>query len=169
MFIKITRSGPRQYVQLVEAYRDDAGKAKHRTLATLGRLDQIADNLDSVIAGLLKASGRSPDLLSTAEPAIAFESARALGDVWALQELWQTLGFGELRRIFKQTRHTTDVEALLRVLVVNRLGDPESKLGVCAGSKPSLCRGSIPRRSPTSNCCAAWTRWSTTRPRWMPW
>lgn len=63
MFIKITRSGPRQYLQLVEAYRDEMGKAKHRTLATLGRLDQIAGNLDSVIAGLLKASGRSSDLL----------------------------------------------------------------------------------------------------------
>ena len=130
MFIKITRSGPRQYLQLVEAYRDEAGKARHRTLATLGRVDQIADHLDSVIAGLLKASGRSPDLLSVAEPAIEFESARALGDVWALQELWQTLGFGELRRIFKKTRHTTDVEALLRVMVFNRLCDPESKLGV---------------------------------------
>jgi transposase len=130
MFIKITRSGPRQYLQLVEAYRDDAGKAKHRTLATLGRLDQIADNLDSVIAGLLKASGRSPDLLNPSAPAIEFESTRALGDVWALQELWQTLGFGELRRIFKKTRHTTDIEALLRVMVFNRLCDPESKLGV---------------------------------------
>jgi len=130
MFIKITRSGPRQYLQLVEAYRDDAGKAKHRTLATLGRLDQIADNLDSVIAGLLKASGRSPDLLNPSAPAIEFESTRALGDVWALQELWQTLGFGELRRIFRKTRHTTDVEVLLRVMVFNRLCDPESKLGV---------------------------------------
>jgi len=130
MSIKITRSGPRQYLQLVEAYRDEAGKARHRTLATLGRLDQIADHLDSVIAGLLKASGRSPDLLDPAAPAIEFESARALGDVWALQELWQTLGFGELRRIFKKTRHTTDVEALLRVMVFNRLCDPESKLGV---------------------------------------
>jgi transposase len=130
MFIKITRSGPRQYLQLVEAYRDEAGKAKHRTLATLGRLDQIADHLDSVIAGLLKASGRSRDLLNPAAPAIEFESARALGDVWALQELWQTLGFGELRRVFKKTRHTTDVEALLRVMVFNRLCDPESKLGV---------------------------------------
>jgi len=106
------------------------GKAKHRTLATLGRLDQIASNLDSVIAGLLKASGRSSDLLHPVEPSIEFESARALGDVWALNELWQSLGFDELRRIFKKTRHSTDVEALLRVMVFNRLCNPESKLGV---------------------------------------
>lgn len=131
MFLKITRSGSRQYLQLVEAFRDEAGKAKHRTLANLGRLDQMAGSLDAVITGLLKATGRSPDLLQPpAPPAIEFESARALGDVWALTELWNTLGFGELRRVFRKTRHTTDVEALIRVMVLNRLCNPDSKLGV---------------------------------------
>lgn len=131
MFIKITRSGPRQYVQLVEAYRDEAGKAKHRTLATLGRLDQMGGNLDAVIAGLLKVTGRSPEVLTPpAPPAIEFESARALGDVWALNELWNTLGFDALRRVFRKTRHTTDIEGLIRVMVFNRLCDPDSKLGV---------------------------------------
>jgi transposase len=129
MFIKITRSGPRQYLQLVEAFRDDAGKAKHRTLVTLGRLDQITGELDAVISGLLKVTGR-PDFLNAPLPAVEFESARALGNVWALNELWGTLGFGELRRVFRRTRHSIDVEALIRVMVFNRLCDPESKLGV---------------------------------------
>ena len=129
MFLKITRSGPRQYLQLVEAFRDDAGKAKHRTLVTLGRLDQITGNLDAVISGLLKVTGR-PDFLNASLPPVEFESARALGNVWALNELWETLGFGELRRVFRKTRHTIDVEALIRVMVFNRLCDPESKLGV---------------------------------------
>ena len=129
MFLKITRSGPRQYLQLVEAFRDDAGKAKHRTLVTLGRLDQITGNLDAVISGLLKVTGR-PDFLNTPLPSVEFESARALGNVWALNELWETLGFGELRRVFRRTRHAIDVEALIRVMVFNRLCDPESKLGV---------------------------------------
>jgi hypothetical protein len=65
-----------------------------------------------------------------APPSVAFESARALGDVWALTELWKELGFGALRRVFRRTRHTTDVEALIRVMVLNRLCDPDSKLGV---------------------------------------
>jgi transposase len=129
MFLKVTRSGPRQYLQLVEAFRDDAGKAKHRTLVTLGRLDQITGDLDSVISGLLKVTGR-PDFLNTPLPPVEFESARALGNVWALNELWETLGFGELRRVFRRTRHAIDVEALIRVMVFNRLCDPESKLGV---------------------------------------
>ena len=129
MFLKITRSGPRQYLQLVEAFRDDTGKAKHRTLVTLGRLDQLTESLDSVISGLLKVTGR-PDFLNASLPAVEFESARALGNVWALNELWESLGFGELRRVFRKTRHSIDVEALIRVMVFNRLCDPESKLGV---------------------------------------
>ena len=129
MFLKITRSGPRRYLQLVEAFRDEAGKARHRTLVTLGRLDQLDGQLDSVISGLLKATGRA-DLLNAPVPAIEFESARALGDVWTLNELWKSLGFDGLRRVFGKTRHAIDVEALLRVMVFNRLCDPESKLGV---------------------------------------
>ena len=39
MHVKITTSGSRRYVQLVESSRDDAGKVKKRTVATLGRLD----------------------------------------------------------------------------------------------------------------------------------
>ena len=32
MFVKLTRSGSRRYVQLVESYRDEAGKPRQRTI-----------------------------------------------------------------------------------------------------------------------------------------
>ena len=129
MFVKLTHSGTRSYVQLVEAYRDDAGKPKQRTVATLGRLDQLNSELESVISGLLRVTGKSPPAVAAA-PTVSFESARDFGDVWALTELWNSLGFDRLRRIFRRTRHAIDVEALSRVMVLNRLCDPESKLGV---------------------------------------
>ena len=72
-------------------------------------------------------------------PSLAFEPARDYGDVWALTELWNTPGFDLLRQIFKRTRHNIDVEALVRVMVLNRLCDPDSKVAYCAGSKPSPC------------------------------
>jgi transposase len=128
MHVKLTTSGGRQYLQLVESFRDDTGRVKKRTVATLGRADKLSAELDSVINGLLKASGRAP--LNAAAPDVASESARALGDVWALTELWKQLGFDRLRRVFRKSRHSTDVEALIRVMVLNRLCDPESKLGV---------------------------------------
>ena len=129
MFIKVTTSGPRRYVQLVEAYRDDNGRPKQRTVATLGRLDQLNTELESVISGLLRVTGKSlPEVTPT--PSLTFEAARDYGDVWALTELWNSLGFDRLRQVFRRTRHTIDVEALIRLMVLNRLCDPDSKLGV---------------------------------------
>ena len=61
---------------------------------------------------------------------ITFETARAFGDVWVMTELWHELGFDRLRQAFGRTRHAIDIEALLRIMVFNRLCDPESKLGV---------------------------------------
>ena len=112
MYVKITRSGNRRYVQLLESFRDENGKVKKRTVANLGRLDEIDGSLDSVINGLLKLTGReAPGLPPAAEasPAITFESARAFGDVWALTELWKQLGFSEIRRIFGRTSLTNDI------------------------------------------------------------
>ncbi|MFN7645332.1 MAG: IS1634 family transposase [Burkholderiales bacterium] len=136
MFVKVTASGPRRYVQLVESYRDDAGRVKKRTVATLGRIDQLDGYLDCVIDGLLKVAGREPIAARgsaasvLAAESLSFETARALGNVWTLTELWKELGFSQLRRVFRRTRRAIDVEALIRIMVLNRLCDPESKLGV---------------------------------------
>jgi transposase len=130
MFIKLTTSGGRRYVQLVESYRDESGRVKKRTVATLGRADQAGEQLGSVIRGLQRLRGDAPALESAAAGDVRFESSRALGDVWALTELWDELGFGELRRVFRRTRSRIDVEALVRLMVLNRLCDPTSKLGV---------------------------------------
>jgi hypothetical protein len=61
----------------------------------------------------------------------SFESSRALGDIWALTQLWEGLGLHRLGAAFRQSsRHRVDLEALLRVMVFNRLCDADSKLGV---------------------------------------
>jgi transposase len=134
MYVKITKSGPRRYVQLVESFRDENGRSKQRTIASLGRLENLDSNVDSVIAGLLRAAGReatpSTSESASTDPTVSFDSARALGDVWALTQLWQELGFDSLRKIFRRSRHQIDIEALLRIMVFNRLCDPESKLGM---------------------------------------
>ena len=128
MFIKLTRSGSHTYAQLVESFRDENGKPRQRTVATIGRVDESDGAVDSLLKGLLRARGKSTDL--TAAPQVEFESALALGDVWALDQLWRELGFDSLGGVFRKARYTTPVEHALRVMVFNRLCDPESKLGV---------------------------------------
>lgn len=128
MFIKLTRSGARTYAQLVESFRDEQGRPRQRTLATLGRIDETGGQVDSLLGGLLRAKGRSLDDTSPAQ--VRFESALALGDVWALDQLWRELGFDALSAVFRRARFTNPVEHALRVMVFNRLCDPDSKLGV---------------------------------------
>ena len=133
MFIKLTRSGPNRYVQLVEAYRDaTTGRPKQRTVATLGRLDQLNTELKSVISGLQRVTGQPTAVAAppSVPPTLSFDAARNFGDVWTLTELWNALGFDSLRTVFRHTRHSIDIEALTRVMVFNRLCDPDSKLGV---------------------------------------
>ena len=128
MFIKLTRSGDRTYAQFVESFRDEHGRPRQRTLATLGRIDETGGQVDSLLGGLLRAKGRSLD--DTSSPQVRFESALALGDVWALDQLWRELGFDSLSAVFRRARFTNPVEHALRVMVLNRLCDPDSKLGV---------------------------------------
>ena len=71
MFIKVTSSGTRRYVQLVEAYRGDDGRPKQRTVATLGRLDQLNSELESVISGLFRVTFKSFPT-SSATPTVSF-------------------------------------------------------------------------------------------------
>ena len=128
MFIKLTRAGGHTYAQLVESFRDDHGKPRQRTIATLGRVDEDGGQVDALLNGLLRSKGR-PVAIATA-PQLRFESALALGDVWALHELWHELGFDRLAAVFRRARFTTPVEQALRAMVFNRLCDPDSKLGV---------------------------------------
>lgn len=137
MFVKITRSGSRRYVQLVEAFRDAEGRPRQKTIATLGRLDQLDGELDALIQGLLRATGRAP--LAAPEP--AFESARALGDTWALTLLWRELKLDSLARLFRRKHPQVPVEALLRVMVFNRLCEPTSKLGILRWLETTLVPG----------------------------
>jgi transposase len=128
MFIKLTRSGGHSYAQLVESFRNEEGKPRQRTVATIGRVDDTGGAVDALLNGLLRAKGMPTSTADT--PQIAFESALALGDVWALDQLWKELGFDRLAAVFRKARYTTPIEHAVRVMVFNRLCDPESKLGV---------------------------------------
>lgn len=129
MFVKVTTSGPRRYVKLVEAYRDDAGKPRQRVVATLGRLETIAaGDADALLNGLLRVSGKPTLDEGTGET--EFAPARSVGDTWLLTSLWKELGFDQAFRRVLRNKRSFDAEHLLRVMVFNRLCDPESKLGI---------------------------------------
>ncbi len=82
---------PRSYEQLVEPHRDDAGRPMQRTVATLGRFDQMGDSVRSLHDCLSSLLGLETTQASSNGTA-AFESSRALGAIWALTRLWESSG-----------------------------------------------------------------------------
>jgi len=129
MFVKITTSDKRQYVKLVESFRDERGISRQRVIATLGRLEAVlGGESNALISGLLRAAGKPTLDQGTGE--VSFAPALTVGDTWMLTALWKELGLDDaLRRILRPHRQF-DAERLLRVMVFNRLCDPESKLGI---------------------------------------
>lgn len=127
MYTRITESGGRRYLQLVEGHRDETGKVRIKVVANLGRLDKIKPGkLDPLINGLNRAAGRLENTASD----VTYDSSLGFGDVFALYELWKDLGIDRaLGRALRSGRRKTDVEALVRAMVFNRLCAPGSKLG----------------------------------------
>jgi hypothetical protein len=128
MYARITSSGGRRYLQLVEGYRTEDGKVRQRTIATIGRIDELkGGSLDALINGLNRAVGRA----DVQTGAVEADSALSYGDVFALHEIWKDLGFDRaLQRSLRSGKRKIDVEALVRAMVFNRLCAPDSKLGV---------------------------------------
>lgn len=103
--------------------------SKQRVIATLGRLENIkAGQADSLLNGLLRASGKPT--LDQGSGEIAFAPSLSVGDTWLLTSLWKQLGFDRAFRRVLRSKRQFDAERLLRVMVFNRLCDPESKLGI---------------------------------------
>ena len=127
MFIKVTQSGARRYAQLVESFRNVDGKPRQRTVCTLGRLEDGGE-VDTLIASLQRARGIAP--APSPLEGLRFTDSRHAGDVWALSELWRSLGFDGLSSAWRRSKTEVDVLGCLRLMVFNRLCDPASKLGV---------------------------------------
>lgn len=127
MFIKVTQTGNRRYAQLVESFRNEQGKPRQRTVCTLGRLE-AGGEVDTLIASLQRARGLAP--ASSVLDGLRFTDSRYAGDTWALSELWRSLGFDDLAMAWRRSKSEVDVLSCLRLMVMNRLCDPGSKLGV---------------------------------------
>jgi transposase len=111
----------------VESFRNEQGKPRQRTVCTLGRLE-AGGEVDTLIASLQRARGLAP--AASALDGLRFTDSRHCGDIWALSELWRSLGFDGLATSWRQSKTEVDVLSCLRLMVFNRLCDPGSKLGV---------------------------------------
>ncbi|MBV9018181.1 MAG: IS1634 family transposase, partial [Alphaproteobacteria bacterium] len=132
MFLRVVRATvskgvKRDYVRLVEAYRDNAGKTQHRTVINLGRRDMLAAHLDfDKLRRLLHGDAVAPDSVKR-EDVDAF-GAWDWGPMLAARALWSGLGLDTiLDQFVRDRRDLVRLSDRALVLVTNRLTSPGSE------------------------------------------
>lgn len=133
MFLRVVRATvskgvKREYLRVVEAYRDDAGKTRHRTVINLGRRDLLAEHLDLGKLGRL-LHGEAADDGRVARDDVCAVGAWDWGPMLAARALWSELGLdGMLDRLARpDRREAVRLSDRALVLVANRLAAPGSE------------------------------------------
>lgn len=122
MFARIKKSGPYEYLQIVENRREGK-KTLQRVIATVGRLDRLRQQgeIEPLVRSLsrfsekvlLVLSGQSDDLHAT---------AKKIGPALIFERLWKELGMGQvLRELLSQRKFEFDVERAVFLSVLHRL------------------------------------------------
>jgi len=124
MFFRVKQSGPRQYLQIVENFRQD-GRVRQRVLTTLGRLDELrrSGNLD----GLLASGARFAEH-------VLLLTAHRNGQVPVVQSHRIVYCLSPLRACSEQVALTSDYAAMKKAIYENKaipsvLISPEEVVG----------------------------------------
>lgn len=134
MFVRLTRQkqGKKEYrhLQIAESYRDPekGNSPRTRILAYLGTVEGLGEEqIEKLIAGLQRAIGRE----AGKDPLEGMFVGRDFGHVYAVSEIWKTLGLSEiLARLGIAGEASFPAAELIKLMVVNRVCDPCSKLAL---------------------------------------
>jgi transposase len=132
MFLRVVRATvstglKREYVRLVEAYRDRAGKTQHRTVLNLGRRDLLAAHLDLAKLGRLLRGDETSDNVKRED--VGAIGAWDWGPTLAARAMWRELGLDTMldKRERRERRDAVGLSDRALVLVTNRLVSPSSE------------------------------------------
>jgi len=126
VFVKSSRvrRGNREYeyLSLAEAYRDESGKARHRTVVRLGEASALraSGELDRIVAALQRHLDRTGDADLIAAADLEAVAAPAIGGVAGVEAYWDRL---RLREHFGGG----PTAAAIFAMIANRLVSPGSK------------------------------------------
>ena len=129
MFIKTTRNSAGQtYYHLVESYRDDDGKSRHRTLLSLGRAGE--DRIDDLLGAVTKHR----DVLTAQQLAkeIDIRDTYILGPLLVLERLFETSGIDKVlsRVAADHPKLGFDLRQAVFTMMAARFVRPGSKLKI---------------------------------------
>jgi transposase len=121
MFARIKKSGPYQYLQIVQNYRDGY-KTKQRVIGTLGRVEDLAETND--IDSLVRTLSRYSDqvlLVLTSKSQISTQTL-SIGPGLVFDRLWHELGIpGIITSLTQHRKFAFDIERAVFLTVLHRL------------------------------------------------
>ncbi len=128
MFVRIKKSGPRRYLQVVES-RWEKGASRQRVIATLGRLEKLQAHGD--VDGLMRGLSRFAEKVRIVEDVAAGRlealSVRRIGPATVFERLWKETGIADaLEGLLRARRFEFPVERAVFLSVLNRLFAPGS-------------------------------------------
>ncbi|MBT9147641.1 MAG: hypothetical protein DDT32_01403 [Syntrophomonadaceae bacterium] len=116
-----------EYLRIVESYWDK-GKRKQRVIANLGNIAVLRKDIKQIVNGLLQRVGEKPLLFADD---LSNEAVKEYGVSYVASFMWQQLGLEELmQKILKRKKVELDYGNWIKMMVVNKLSDPRSKLGI---------------------------------------
>jgi transposase len=121
MFARIKKSGPHEYLQIVENRRDGK-KTVQRVIATLGRMDQLQarDDIETLVRSISRFSGKVLLILSGRSDVHA--STKKIGPALIFDRLWGELGIGSIiRDHLADRKFEFSVERAVFLTVLHRL------------------------------------------------
>ncbi len=121
MFVRSKRSGPYEYLQIVENRRVE-GRVTQRVIATIGRLDRLKERgeIEGLVRSLAKYSEQALLVLSGKSEAVA--SAAKIGPALIFERIWEELGIKKvLKELLGKRFFNFDVERATFLTVLHRL------------------------------------------------
>lgn len=125
MFIKITKSGQHEYVQLVKSYREN-GVVKHKVVLNFGRLDQLENN-----PSIQRLAIRLQELTKVKNRVNldSFSEAQIVNWGYVVyQKIWKEFGLDRILTELKPEKTQFDLNNACFLMAVQHLLEPRSKL-----------------------------------------
>ena len=122
MFARVKKTGPYEYLQIVENHREDR-KSRQRVIATVGRMDELRakGQIETLTRSLSRFSEKVLLLLSDRNDSLRAE-AKKIGPALIFERLWKELGIsGILHRLLTDRRFGFAVERAIFLTVLHRL------------------------------------------------
>ncbi|MBT4398098.1 MAG: transposase, partial [Bacteroidetes bacterium] len=105
MFVRVKKTGPYQYLQIVENNRE-GNKVKQRIIGTLGRVDHLKNTsqIESLIHKLSRFTNQATLVLNGFSQANAHTIS--IGPALIFERIWKDLGLDEIiSELAKTTKH----------------------------------------------------------------